>query len=243
MHFGREDDATERANEDALLDCLDAHAGSVDHLYLVGDVFDSYVEYRHLVPKGFVRFQARLAQWTDDGVPVTYLVGNHDPWHRDYFARELGVEVVSDAVDAVHYGRHVHLTHGDAVASAHGLYARLRPVLRHPVPVWLYRTLLPGDFGVRLAQWVSRRLHDDAPDPDVVASLRRYARRVLHASAVDVVVMGHSHVPALHDAPDGAYLNTGSWYGTRTFGRLDSDGIHLCEWNGTRAVNIEAART
>lgn len=231
----------EQAKEAALIDCLDAHADRVEHLYLVGDVFDGFIEYRHLVPKGFVRFQALLARWTDGGTPVTYLLGNHDPWHRDYFADELGVRLVPEALTAAHHGARLHLAHGDAQASTHGLYAWLRPLLRHPAAVSLYRSLLPADLGLALAQWVSRALHDEATDPSVVHALRAYARQVLRHRDADVVIMGHSHEAALHAGPNGVYVNTGNWYEHRTFARLDEDGLRLSRWNGTRALDIEAA--
>jgi UDP-2,3-diacylglucosamine hydrolase len=241
VHFGRGAAAAERDKEAALLDCLEAHADRVEHLYLVGDVFDGFIEYRHLVPKGFVRFQALLARWTDRGTPVTYLLGNHDPWHRDYFAEELGVRLVPEALTAVHHGTRLHLTHGDGQASTHGLYAWLRPLLRHPAIVSLYRSVLPADLGLGLAQWVSRALHDEHPDPTVVNALRAHARQVLRHQDAGVVVMGHSHEAALHTWPEGIYVNLGNWYENRTFARLDEDGLRLSRWNGTRVHDIEAA--
>jgi UDP-2,3-diacylglucosamine hydrolase len=241
IHFGRRDRPAERAKEDALLACLSAHADRVEHLYLVGDVFDGYIEYRHLVPKGFVRFQALLARWTDRGVPVTYLLGNHDPWHLDYFQKELGVRLVPDALDAEHGGLRLHVTHGDAHASTHPSYAWLRPLLRHPWAMRLYRALLPADLGVALAQRVSRRLHDPAPDPAVVKALEAAARRRLRRTRTDAVVMGHSHAPAVRRWDAGRYVNLGNWYEQRTFARLDEDGLSLARWNGTRALDIEPA--
>ena len=241
MHFGRGAPRTERKKEAALIECLEAHADRVEHLYLVGDVFDGYIEYRHLVPKGMARFQGLLARWTDRGVPVTYLAGNHDPWHRDYFAHELGVRFVPDALEVEHAGLQLHLVHGDAQGSTHTLYPWLRPLLRHPWAVTLYRTVLPADLGLGLARWVSRRLHDEDADPEVIETLRTHAYTVLQQSGTDAVVMGHSHAPALHAWPDGLYLNTGNWYEQRTFGRLDDGTMRLQRWNGTRAVDIESA--
>jgi UDP-2,3-diacylglucosamine hydrolase len=241
VHFGRGSASDEREKEAALIDCLEAYADRVEHLYLVGDVFDGFIEYRHLVPKGFVRFQALLARWTDCGVPVTYLLGNHDPWHRDYFAEELGVRLVPESLDVTHDDVRLHLTHGDAWASTHGLYAWLRPLLRHPAPIGLYRSLLPADVGLGLARWVSRTLHDEDTDPAVIEALRDRARDALRRGDADVAVVGHSHEAALHTWPEGIYVNTGNWYETRTFARLDGHGVHLSRWNGTRALDIEAA--
>lgn len=241
MHFGRDTAAAERAKEAALLDCLEAHQEAVEHLYLVGDVFDGYIEYRHLVPKGFVRFQAVLARWVDRGTPVTYLVGNHDPWHREYFSEELGIRLVPDAVDVTYEGQRVHLTHGDEWASTHALYSWLRPLLRHPTALQVYCSLLPADLGLGLARAVSRLLHDETPDPAVVSTLRERAQAHLAHHETDLVVAGHSHVPALHEWSNGIYLNTGNWYEKRTFGRLDQTDVYLSRWNGTRVVDIEAA--
>lgn len=240
MHFGRGDQSTERRKEADLIDCLEEHGGSVEHLYLVGDVFDGYIEYNHLVPKGFVRFQALLARWTDQGVPVTYLVGNHDPWHKDYFARELDVTVVSGGLSVRHFGLNLYITHGDAQGSSHSLYGWIRPLLRNPLLISLYRSLLPADLGVAFAKRVSRALYDDTTDQEVVESLQRFARNRLNKEGTDVVVMGHSHEPGLHTWSEGSYVNLGNWYEDRTFARLDHEGVHLLQWNGERPLDIEA---
>jgi UDP-2,3-diacylglucosamine hydrolase len=241
MHFGRGARDHERAKENALIECLESYAQEVEHLYLVGDVFDGYIEYEHLVPKGFVRFQALLAAWTDQGVPVTYLLGNHDPWHRDYFSTELGVQLVPEACTVSHYDQRVHLTHGDAQASTHRVFSWVRPLLRSSLAIHLYRSVLPADLGLGLARRVSQRLHEESPDPSVIKALRAYAREYLERNEAEAIVMGHSHVPTLHEWPNGLYVNTGNWYEDRTFARLDEQGVHLSRWNGTRALDIEAA--
>ncbi|MEL7362386.1 MAG: metallophosphoesterase, partial [Bacteroidota bacterium] len=94
LHLGRGTPEASRAAERDVCALLDAHADTLDALVLVGDLFDAYMEYRHLVPKGFVRLQGRLAALVDAGVTVTYVVGNRDPWHLDHFAREIGVRLV-----------------------------------------------------------------------------------------------------------------------------------------------------
>lgn len=246
MHFGRSSSPqTERETESDLIDCLRAHRDDLAHLYLVGDVFDAYIEYPTLVPKGFVRFQAEIASLTDAGVPVTYLLGNHDPWHRDYFETELGVTVVPDHCTRTHSlddtPVRVFCAHGDEQAdAAGGRTTRFRQILRHPFCVWLYRTLLPGDLGFRLAQRVSRGMHERSVNPDLVRALDDHARSRLAETDVDLVVMGHSHASQLHTYPDGVYLNTGSWRHERTFGQLTASGIHLARWNGSHAEVIEA---
>jgi UDP-2,3-diacylglucosamine hydrolase len=243
LHLGRGTPAASRAAERDALALLDAHEADVraavadgrgGGLYLVGDVFDQFIEYRRLVPKGFARLQGRLAAWTDAGLPVTYLVGNRDPWHLDYFASELGVRLVRGAITERLAGRTVYLAHGDGLVPSERAYNLLKPILRHPLSYRLYRTLLPGDSGYRLARRIAR-LGDGAPDAPTVHGLRAAAHRFLTTTAADLVVFGHGHV-AEHEAwPEGAYLNPGYWYEDRTFARLDADGPALLRWTGHAA--------
>lgn len=239
IHFGRGSQAEERASEAALVACLRAYEDVIEHLYLVGDVFDEYIEYHALIPKGFVRFQALLAAWTDRGVPVTYLVGNHDPWHRSYFEDELGVRVIFDDLTETAGGYTIYLRHGDGIGPKSLAYRWLKPVLRHPLPVWLYRSLLPGDSGFRLARWVNRRFGGRVIQPSVGRALRRHAQHILAETSADLVVMGHSHRAEVQVWPDGTYLNPGCWHLDRTFAGLDADGPKLLQWNGAYALAVD----
>ena len=241
MHFGRGSAAEEREKETALIDCLRAHADRTDHLFLLGDVFDAYIEYRTLVPKGFVRFQGLLASWADRGVSITYLAGNHDLWHRDYFEKELGLTVEPVRWVGKLGGRSALLTHGDAYDTADPFYRRVRPLLRSQALTSLYRRLLPAGGALALAQWFNRNFHEEKIDAERVRALRQEARRILKHTTAELVVMGHSHWHEQHTWPEGTYLNTGAWYQHRTFATLTPDGaIQPRRWNGTRSVGIEA---
>lgn len=238
MHLGRGPARADRVQERALINCLRAHADSATHLYLLGDVFDAYIEHRAYIPKQGVRLHAELARWTERSQPVCYLHGNHDPWHLDFMDRELGVRVVEGPWVAHHYGQHIHLAHGDRVASTHGRWGQwMRQAMLHRGAVAAYRTLLPADWGFAAARWVSRRLHGST-DPEVVRALREHAVQVLRTTPAHAVLMGHSHVPELHAYESGVYLNTGNWYEKRTFARLTGDRWTLMRWNGTEAHSI-----
>ncbi|MEX0747069.1 MAG: UDP-2,3-diacylglucosamine diphosphatase [Rhodothermales bacterium] len=238
-HFGRGDPASERAKELDLIACLRHHREGVEHLYLLGDVFEEFIEYRRVAPKGFERLKGLLAEWTDGGIPVTYLVGNHDPWHRDYFESELGVRVEFDNLTVSHDDLLLHLAHGDRVVERSGARAWLKSWLRHPAPVWIYRSLLPADFGMWLAGFVNRRFGNREVDSELVALLREQARRILRESPADVVIFGHSHQPELVSWPEGRYLNPGYWHESRTFGRLDHGKLQLARWNGQTAEIVQ----
>lgn len=230
MHFGQGPPAVDRAAEAELVACLQSHEKQVQGLWLCGDVFDAWIEYSSLVPKGCARFLGLLASWTDHGIPVSYVIGNHDPWHRDYFETELGVHVYRDSYQAKAHGMHLHIAHGDARPNA-ALHSRIaRALLRHPLPVALYRMLLPADSGMRLARAVKRALDQRPSSPAIVSLLRTHARRLLQGDSCDLVVMGHSHKAELSVWPEGVYLNTGAWLNTRHFGLLVDRTVQLCQW-------------
>ena len=235
MHFGRGDLPTERNEEGSLISCLNHYRAEITHLFLLGDVFDEYIEYRHLVPKGLVRFQGLLARWTDEGIPVTYLKGNHDPWHMNYFSTELGVSVYDGPLTEPLFGNHVYMHHGDVAGSRIPFYSLLKRILRHPIPVQLYRSLMPGDTGFGLARWVNSRLHTAPVNMHAVLALRHYAQNTLKKENLDYLILGHSHYPERHDWPEGTYINTGSWRFNRTFARLTEHGMDLMRWTGKEA--------
>lgn len=220
--------------------CLRAHGPSVAQLFIVGDLFDAYIEYRHLVPKGAVRVLALLAEWTARGIPVTYLVGNHDPWHRDYFSETLGVEVQMDEVELTAYGRRLYIHHGDGLASTSRRYNALKPWLRHPLPVWIYKHLLPGDAGMALARKVARYSAQTDTSESNRMGYRNVARELLAKHRADAVVLGHTHAPEHMHFPEGEYINLGAWCQQRTFATLNDVGFQLMRWNGTSAEPVEA---
>ncbi|MDX1531871.1 MAG: UDP-2,3-diacylglucosamine diphosphatase, partial [Rhodothermales bacterium] len=158
LHLGRGTAAESAAAERDAVALLEAHEAAVAEavrrghggLFLVGDVFNHWVEYRRMVPGGFVRLQGLLARWADRGLPVTYLSGNRDPWHLGHFESELGVRLVADDLVAEVDGTRTYIAHGDALTDAEPLYTRLRPLLRSPFMARLYRMSLPGDAAFAL---------------------------------------------------------------------------------------------
>ena len=229
MHLGAGAPDQARELERELIDFLHAHEEEIDHLYLMGDVFDAYIEYRTLVPKGFARLQGLLAAWTDAGRPVTYLVGNHDPWHLDYFEDELGVRVEYEALTVSHYGQQIYLAHGDGLKGPTD--RRVRALLRHPLATWGYRTFLPGDLGFRLARWWSDTFGRDHIRPSLVEALEAHARGKLRETSASYAVLAHTHHPIRRAWPEGTYVNTGSWREHRSYAVLTEAGLKLLEWN------------
>jgi UDP-2,3-diacylglucosamine hydrolase len=174
-----------------------------------------------------------LAEWTDSGIPIKYFLGNHDPWHRDYFEKELGVHVVPhDSVERLGQMR-VYVTHGDGLGEGAKPYALLKPILRHPIPVAVYTGLLPSDTGLGIAKWYSKTFRKETLNKDRVDALRAASRELLSEKNTDVVVMGHSHHPEVSRWDEGVYVNPGSWYMDKTVAIIDHDETSIWSWNGS----------
>ena len=245
LHLGRGTREATRAAERDAVALLRAHQAEVlegGTLVLLGDVFDQWIEYRHLVPRAAPRLTGLLAEWADAGAEIVYTVGNRDPWHLDYFADDIGVTVVPGAWTPHREGLALYIAHGDGHAPSERLSTRFQPLLRARSMARLYRMGLPGDAGYALARWVARTFGTDgAPDPDVARDLAQAAHQHLAHTDADLVAFGHSHAPALDVTPHGTYLNPGYWFGARTFARIDAHGPALMRWSDGHARPLAAS--
>ena len=242
-HLGRGSRGQTREAERALVALIEAHADEIldgGRLVLHGDLFDQWIEYKHLAPKQGLRLLGALARLADAGAEIHYLVGNRDPWHVDWVEGEVGVRVWRDAWEAEIEGVRAYIAHGDGLRPPENpvsrLFHRLQPLVRHPRVARLYRTGLPGDGGYAFARWVSHTFGSDgSPDPDAARRVDAAAHAILETTDRELVVFGHSHTARLNTTPHGTYLNTGYWFGARTFGRLDEAGPALLRWTGSAA--------
>lgn len=240
LHLGRGTIAESRAAERDAVALLRAHEREVVDeggvLVLLGDVYNEYIEYRHLIPKAAPRLVGLLAEWCDRGARVIYVVGNRDLWHVDFFTEDVGVEAVTDMWETRRDGRVLYFAHGDGLRPAERRFRRLQPLLRSPRMARLYRMGLPGDSAFAFARWTARHLGTSgAPRAEAVAGVAEAARERLRTTEADVVVFGHSHQEALETTPDGVYMNPGYWFARRTFARLDASGPALLRWTGDGA--------
>lgn len=238
MHFGP---APDRESEASLIRCLRSHQESLHHLILGGDVFDAYIEYHTLVPKGCVRLMGCLAELADEGVRISYILGNHDCWHLDYFQSELDVRICPGTLTFDWHGVRVYAEHGDAVAGTSPLRRAVKGLLRNPALGTLYRTLMPGDFGMRLALFIKRRLDARGESPRTADILRDHARNVLENNACDLVMLGHSHRAELHSWPAGTYINAGSWRDGANYVVLTDSQMQLRRWELSKSQILNSA--
>ncbi len=234
VHLGLGTRAEERKKEDRLLALLQDILPNTEELYIVGDLFDFWFEYRTVIPKGFHRTLAALQAFTDAGIPVKFLTGNHDCWILDFFSEELGIETHMTPFEAHIQGRRVYLHHGDGLATHDLGYRLIKPVLRNRVAVWLYRWLHP-DLGVPLARGSSRtsRSYTSQKDFGEEEGLLRFAQARIR-EGMHIVVMGHSHRPSILRINGGVYVNLGDWVTFNSYAIMEAGIIRLASWDATR---------
>lgn len=230
IHLGAGDGLSAARVERRFVAWLDAAAEDAECIFLLGDVFDFWFEYRRVVPRGFVRALAKIAELTDRGVRVVLFTGNHDMWVRDYFAAECGMEVLTRPAERELYGRRVLLAHGDNMNIAGQPLLRLmNAVFRSRVLRVLFSWGVHPDIAMKFGQWwsgKSRKSHGAyTADVRCTEPLVEYAREYAAAhEGVDTFVFGHMHVP--RDFREGRLhvVSLGEWEHDPTYAVMSPDG-------------------
>ena len=213
----------------AFLQSLRGRAGS---LIIDGDLFDFWFEWRTVIPRSSFRVLAALADLADDGVPVMWVAGNHDCWGGDVIRDDVGITYHVGPWRGTIAGWETLIEHGDGLRDVEDRkYRRLRTVIRHPWSIRAFRLLHP-DFGTRLALGSSHASRTYSAR-DGGRGLRAIAHeRLEREPELNLLVMGHSHVPALERLPEGSvFANAGSWLDAPTYLAIDDDRIALRTWN------------
>jgi len=226
--------------EDLLIHLMRELRGSAAALFVMGDLFDFWFEYRHAIPKGTFRIARALADLVESGVPTAYFGGNHDFWVGSFLRQELGLAVFDEPATAVLQGRRVRLAHGDGLGPGDGGYKALKRVLRAGWAVSGYRSLHP-DLGIPFARRVSAfsHRHTEAREVLLPRVLRDIGRAHLRDD-VTAMVMGHIHEPAHFQGDGRDFLLIGDWMDNFTHVRLERGAFSLyrLDGDGERHVRI-----
>ncbi|GBL36184.1 UDP-2,3-diacylglucosamine hydrolase [Filimonas sp.] len=232
FHFGIPNYEETRKRELRVCQWLDRIKTNAQQVYLLGDLFDSWMEYKKVVPKGTIRFLGKLAELSDAGIDIIIFTGNHDLWMHGYFEQELNVRVYKSAQTFRIAGKLFHLAHGDGVAKEDKKYRWLKGLLHHPVSQWIYRQLHP-DIGLRLADFFSRlgpkhKYEDLQMKPDEQEYQLLYANALLKETTYDYFIFGHRHIPCCRKLNTQAtFVNLGDWIAYDTFAVFDGQEISL----------------
>ncbi len=219
----------------AWLDAIKADAGAI---FLMGDLFDFWFEYKTVVPKGFTRTLGKLAELTDSGIPIFYFVGNHDLWMHGYFEDELNIPVYHKPQQFSINDTSFFIGHGDGLGPDDKGFKRMKKVFTNRFAQWLFRWLHP-DLGVRLAQHLSvnNRIISGEADAKFLGEdkewLVLYAKRKLEQQHHDHFIFGHRHLPLEIKLSDtSTYTNLGDWISYFTYAVFDGNTLTLKKWEG-----------
>lgn len=227
LHLGAGTPSEEERKKEKFIRFLQLVRQNGKALYIVGDLFDFWFEYKNAIPKTELELLVALKNITLMNVPVVYLAGNHDYWHRDFFQKYLGVKIEKGDAVLSHEGKKIFVTHGDGKARSDWGYRFIKALFRHPVNIWLYR-LLPIDWAFPLARlasgssrrWSEQRGKEQLPEYEAFA-------RQKFAEGFDAVIMAHSHWPALKAVEGKTILNIGDFMHHFTYGVLKGREFQL----------------
>lgn len=229
-HLGEDISKVEKFKEERLIAFLRHIAQDAAFLYVVGDLFDFWFEYKQAVPARYHRVLHQLATLVQGGTHTVYVAGNHDFWLGHFLSQEIGMEVSTQPLAVAHHGLRLFVAHGDGLASKDRGYRLLKKILRHPLSIWLYRQIHP-DIGLPLGKLISAssRAYTDKKALKMVVEYEQAARRKL-SQDFDAVILGHSHYPILRRFGEKTYLNIGDWITHFTYGLLQEGKLTLEKW-------------
>ena len=241
FHLGTPDAATSLQREKRIVRFLDEIKQETFALFIVGDVFDFWYEYRKVVPKGYVRLLGKLAELSDAGVILHFFVGNHDMWMSGYFEQELNMPVYFEPKEFTFNGKNFLVGHGDGLGPGDHKYKFLKKVFRNRASQWLFG-MLPPKVGIGLADYFSRRSRAKGGGVDEVFLgedkewLILYCKEQLTDQKIDYFVFGHRHLPIDYRLPkESRYINLGDWLRYDTYAVFDGQDIALKSYSGYEA--------
>ncbi|MEM8522731.1 UDP-2,3-diacylglucosamine diphosphatase [Flavobacterium sp. PL12] len=233
QHFGAPRPELSFPREQKFVAWLDEIKDDAEAIFLLGDLFDFWFEYKTVVPKGFIRVLGKLAEIRDSGIPIYFFVGNHDLWMEDYFQNELNIPVFHDNQEYKFGDKTFLIGHGDGKGPGDKGYKRMKKVFTNPFFKWLFRWVHP-DIGVRLAQYLSVKNKLISGDEDVTFLgedkewLILYSKRKLETKHYNYLIFGHRHLPMKLSVGENAeYVNLGDWISYFTYGVFDGENFEI----------------
>ncbi len=217
-----------------IIDWLNSIEKDAQVIFLVGDIFDFWFEYKKVIPKGFVRLQGKIAELVDKGIQVFFFLGNHDMWMKSYFTDELGVRMIQNELKIQLGNKRFFIAHGDGLGPGDFGYKCIKRVFRNRFCQFLFSCLHPT-IGVSMARFFSGRSRAHNHKDAVFAGkekewLYQYCTEVLKKEHFDYFIFGHRHLPMHINMESSAYINLGEWMNFRSFAEFDNETTRLMEW-------------
>ncbi len=231
-HLGAPNYSDSLIREKLFISWLDKIKKDAQVIFLLGDLFDFWFEYYKSVPKGFTRVLGKLAELSDSGIKIYFFVGNHDYWTRDYFQKEIGMEVLKKPTEFKINNKVFFIGHGDGLGPGDFKYKFLKRIFRNPLFIFLFRINYPW-FGIPLGNFFSRKnkilsgnnIKFKSKENEI---LYHFCKKKLNVKHYDFFVFGHRHLPLKIELGNNSYyFNTGDWINHYSFLHFKDDSLEL----------------
>jgi UDP-2,3-diacylglucosamine hydrolase len=236
FHLGAPNAVESRKREDRIVQFLKYAQKDAAAIFIVGDIFDFWFEYKTVVPKGFIRILGCLAEISDAGIPLHIFTGNHDLWMNDYLTSELNAKVYFEPRLFTLGNKQFYIGHGDGLGPGDYGYKRLKKVFTNPFCKWLFRWLHP-DAGIQLANYFSAKSRAKTGTADEIFLgedkewLIIYTKQMAKKMDVDFFIFGHRHFAIDYVINEKKrYINLGDWIKLNTYGVFDGNSMQLLKW-------------
>ena len=231
FHLGVPDYESSLKREKRLVRWLDQIKGDAEEIWLLGDLFDFWFEYKTVVPRGYVRFLGKLAEISDSGIPIHIFTGNHDMWIFDYLPKESGVILHKEPLTRIWNEKKFFIGHGDGLGPGDHGYKFIKKVFANKLCQWLFKWIHP-DVGIGIANFFSAksRVANDEYDKVYLGDdkewLAIYAKGILENEHFNYFIFGHRHLPIdIEVGTDSRYINLGEWIKYNTYAIFDGENL------------------
>lgn len=231
-HLGVPNSSDSLKREKKIVRWLEMAQKDAQEIFLMGDIFDFWFEYKHAIPKGFIRLQGKIAEITDSGIPVHFFIGNHDMWMFDYFEKELGVIMHRNHGPREIGEKKFFLGHGDGLGPGDNGYKFIKKVFANKFCQWCFARIHPN-FGIGMANFWSRKSRSKNKEPQKFLGAEKewlitYCNKKLEDNHYDYFIFGHRHWPIEHQLQNGScYINLGDWLQHCTYAVFDGEKVEL----------------
>ncbi len=236
FHLGVPDYESSLVREKKVVAFLESIRHDAAEIFIVGDMFDFWYEYKTVVPKGYTRLLGKLAAITDSGIPIHFFMGNHDMWMNGYFEKELNIPVYHEPQIFEYSGKEFYIGHGDGLGPGDHKYKFLKKIFRSKTCKWFFGQLHPT-WGIGIANYFSRksRIKTMQSDKKFLGEDKEwliiYCREVLAKKHYDFFIFGHRHFPMDYTLNNKSrYINLGDWIRDFTYAVFDGSDMQLKKW-------------
>ena len=233
FHLGAPDYAASLEREKKIVKWLDEIKKDAKEIFLVGDLFDFWFEYKTVVPRGYVRILGKIAELTDSGIPVHLFTGNHDMWIFDYLPKEINIILHKEPIEREFDGKKFFIGHGDGLGPGDKGYKFLKKVFANKICQWLFAWIHPN-LGMKIANYWSHRsrIFNEENEEKFLGEdkewLVAYCNKVLQKKHYDYFIFGHRHLPLDIKLSDSSrYINLGEWFKSNSYAVFDGNDISL----------------